>query len=1744
MEWLHHSNKSKCELCRHQFAFSPVYDPAMPQHIPLLVVGKRVIIHAGTAVLTAIRLVLVAFVWLILLPYMTVWILRFFFWSGQAVAYAVGGDAHLIPGFLNYTQTLRNQQTHLVASFNTTLLPAVLIGSLAQPDGPSPALNQFIFDCLEGEIVTSSVVLVFMILFVLREWIVANAPLPNLEVEPDHPEEPAPVEAAGARAPPAAEEPGWGDTDNANEDEDQAPMDEYIPRDPLGHPEWAHPPLPRATLPAQDAGPREPRRVRDPWAPALLPAEAATETPGPWDDLQSPLGDRVELPEETAPVPPTYNLRRRRWRHGSMSSYDADESAVNTEESVSGGNPTSPSTARMVRHHPRAIGEGSSPARGPPYNDGVEEEESGPAWARDLVSRFRDPDRAGPSASHRGPSTQEPLALGDNVYALGFGTMANSGPAGATAGPFAIAHEPAEAGPSRRHPPQDAGFPSFGVSPRDTKVHRSSTSSTPLSAPAGDTHPQLFPSPPSPPAHPGAPFEVGRFDHDPFAPDPVHRATAPPPPDHLNEPLGRQRAELLDGHRSDSSDSVWTDEDGEGDRLARALPRAEVEVVDADDEDDAEDGAGPRPQDNGGDADPMAAANDFEFQDDLLDAEGIDGILEALGIRGPIVNLFQYFVLIFSLISLVLGAVIWFPYTVGKLVLVLNPFHMLTLPLTLLERLTDSLVNGIVDHIPLWVYQATRSWAAGPLDQLADGRVFPSASILHPGKAILYTDNWFTAMIWSLVDQLQALARTLISLIANPAHQTAALGHDLLLGLQTGWETLAYGDGLGDRFLTCAVGVGTITLVATYIMYGGYDVVGERTRAVKQAIRTGVSMAKVLFLIVLELILFPTFCGALLDLVTLDLFPTATGDGGALAARLAYIRAFPLTSTFLHWFIGTAFMFLFALFISVCRETIRPGVLWFIRDPNDPQFHPMKEILERPTTTQLRKFMTSVVMYSVMIVGGVGVVIWTVAHWPASMSPSSTSGGGGRGILPLRLQFNHPLSSLALDLLILHLIISPTLHLLRLRRLFLAIVRRWWRVTARRFRLTSFMFGERVAEEEGYYVRHGLWARLTRRRFALPPPDLDEVDPEVHGQADAMAEGQAGDRAVVDSQNTLTRRYVHRVDGAPDLESRTDERSRETHTERYVDPADPNVAFQRDGCLLRVPNYDAIPVIPDHRVLVHIDRFGQPWNPAEDYPEQRNFGREGEDPPHLPEGTADAPPFTKVYAPPHLRIRLVLFLIVMWLSLAILACVTLIVPLVTGRALFARLFGALARAAQHPTISDNSTLGRFSAFLFDDGQFLAALFQSVPWSPDTEVHDSYSLVLGGYVCGTAVWLAYFVNSRWTRTMKRYAERVATSQQRIPGRNSGDANHGEPVGRRHAAGPVPHWTIYLAQHVARWVVVQSIWTFKAATLFLSVGIILPTYLGLLGELYVGLPIRMAAVHSVETWFQNQQAKARATPARLGNAAEIGVGPDGSPRFVEIPDSQPTPLDPWDLLLITLQAQAQAQNPGVSPPSSLAKGAAVRIRIPPSLFGVSLNPDWLRKVYRLPESAAVGSSKRGSLDDVDDGGTASNDVDRRQFPRVEVLGAHTPTERPRPEADRQSHGDAQTPPPTVDRPIFPNSVQYDPRQRSPPGTRSASPLHFPYPATLYLLQYWVSGLVLLKLLHSITVMFPDTGLAQRWQLIIGRRGQIRHANLRALFSHLMGPTTALTLTLVVLPPLLGTLLLYYGDRYDLLLDAHLL
>ncbi|KAJ1968122.1 hypothetical protein IWQ62_001431, partial [Dispira parvispora] len=1072
IEWLAHSNKSKCELCRHEFVFSPVYDPNMPRNIPLLVVAKRLLIHSGKAVLGVVRLCLVGFVWFILLPYMIVWTLRFFFWSGQSFAYMGTGELHRIPNFFNYTDSLRRQQSFLTHALNNTMLPSLLLESLVETNHVAlPSLHQFILDCLEGEVITSVVVLVFMITFILREAMAMHAPLPALEVEPElEPDIEGLMAARNAEGPHAPRFP----VDEGQEDPPQDPLVELQERI-------------QAIRQQQDEFRRRQQLLRE-----QLP-------PRPVDE---PLA-------ESSP------------RQSSPDNHNGTSSGGQLDSLTSGDFPQD--------HQSRSL-QGKQPVTASMGGD------------------------INQSVTH-----DRPLRLDDNVYTVGFGgDPAASSSVPVLPPPLAAAPGEGSHGPKGKAPDVSAPF-----------IPDQSTSS---------------------PLRPGE------------APDMDTRKPTEGDSHYLENSITTSDSESS-GTSTDSSETADENDDAEEAGIA---------------------GDGEQPEEV-----PENFANNAgvgEPPDDLLDAEGIDGILEALGIRGPLINLFQYFVLIYSLIALALTGTVWFPYTLGKLVLVLNPLRILLLPFMVLQKLIDFIVDSSMDYVLPWfgwhidgaLKKASSSlsvvlaeyWpglvAWLPLPALSDNQSVKSEVPVqavelgkHYGTMLFsWLQNWLptTFVSQSLLSNStgtgspptqawQGLSFTgLFDMGSTPANATVLTQENLALTHYTTWVTemlnefwsqVAHGNTFTDRAVATALGMGIVILAAVYIMYGGYEFSGARSQSVKRVIQECASMVKITVFTSVDLLLFPVVCGWLLDIATLPLFP----EPASIWTRVEYARHAHLSSAFLHWFAGTCFMFAFSIFITACRDLLRPGVLWFIRDPSDPQFHPVKDILEKPVRLQIRKIFLSLVMHACLVLGGTGLVILFVSYLPPI---------NGTAILPLRWQITQPLSPLPVDLLLLHLLVPPTLQKLRLKRLSKGLLKRWWKMASRQLRLTSFMFGANAATEEGTFVRLTWSAWLTRKQFPLPTwfTERDETE-----------------QVILDSQR-LENIVAQTLNNPSGVVSGTTQEV----PQRITDDRVPDVYFQRDGSCLRVPKFDNVPLVPGRRMLVRVHPDGIPMDPTEDYPEQRLVG--------------------------------------------------------------------------------------------------------------------------------------------------------------------------------------------------------------------------------------------------------------------------------------------------------------------------------------------------------------------------------------------------------------------------------------------------------------------------------------------------------------------------------------------------------
>lgn len=412
------------------------------------------------------------------------------------------------------------------------------------------------------------------------------------------------------------------------------------------------------------------------------------------------------------------------------------------------------------------------------------------------------------------------------------------------------------------------------------------------------------------------------------------------------------------------------------------------------------------------DADGIAADNaafpdmgvDPNDLDAIEEADDLEGILELIGMQGPIFGLLQNGVFCALLISFTVAAGIWLPYLAGKIALVLlaNPVQfVLGVPMTAVSVFADVVLDtliGSLGYVMYWTSMISKLLLSPfatlvPLKEWTKPITSASLSLIDASSQRLGSVmNTFFVFHEADVPMFSVLSHQALKIhearIGSLIHMVFLLGkfilHDMPLQIGSvslskiisfGYDTASVGDGLTSardeiydagyniytRFFSAPTAWAgpnvtgfttngtidynlvvwdtkdrTIAILMGYLLASTVGLVylrvarfvsgTDRGQRVEGMVAEGLHQAggvmKVILIIGIEMIVFPLYCGALLDIALLPLFENAT-----FASRSLFTSTYPLTSLFVHWFIGTCYMFHFALFVSMCRKTMRSGVL-------------------------------------------------------------------------------------------------------------------------------------------------------------------------------------------------------------------------------------------------------------------------------------------------------------------------------------------------------------------------------------------------------------------------------------------------------------------------------------------------------------------------------------------------------------------------------------------------------------------------------------------------------------------------------------------------------------------------------------------------------------------------------------------------------------------------------------------------
>lgn len=225
------------------------------------------------------------------------------------------------------------------------------------------------------------------------------------------------------------------------------------------------------------------------------------------------------------------------------------------------------------------------------------------------------------------------------------------------------------------------------------------------------------------------------------------------------------------------------------------------------------------------------------------------------------------------------------------------------------------------------------------------------------------------------------------------------------------------------------------------VLHGVASLLG--LRGAKKALGFCYVVVKVALLSVVEIGVIPLVCGWWLDLCSLSMFDATLKD------REASLQAAPWTLMFIHWLVGMVYVYYFASFILLLREVLRPGVLWFMKNLNDPDFSPVQEMIHLSIWSHIRRLVVSAMIFATAVL----FMLWLPIRVIKYVLP---------GFLPyaVAVQTEAPVNELSLELLLLQ-VILPALLEQSHTRIWLKIgVRGWCRCAARLLGLRSYLLGQ------------------------------------------------------------------------------------------------------------------------------------------------------------------------------------------------------------------------------------------------------------------------------------------------------------------------------------------------------------------------------------------------------------------------------------------------------------------------------------------------------------------------------------------------------------------------------------------------------------------------------------------------------------------------------------------------------------
>ncbi|PHH66180.1 hypothetical protein CDD81_243 [Ophiocordyceps australis] len=1403
MEWLSHSQKKYCELCKMPFRFTKLYAPDMPKTLPAHVFLEHMARYTVRNLLSWLRIAVALSVWTFWLPYFQRCVWSFMFWLSDggvgagpptsdlrtaenelqslACASPLGvcpaspllaahgtspAQAAMMPGGMSTVQITEVLVRFLLGSYGMTLrfshsdnnglqfnsslayvdtdtnwffteTPS-LLGSIAflRHLTRSPQLNRAVVDVLEGQAITILVIVSFILVILVRDYVVQQQPELNLRAAFDAAEHQLNPEALGH---PHAAAPAELAAHQAEADSDDETLDDQ-----------GQPTRPTAT------------------------EDQAQETSDSWTEQDSLRDSSREL-ENTrilmSSLSSGYDISNRSGIEAMASNSADDESNLGHYLQLyrrAGGD-----RERILEiveaegledklHHWVDVAQQTITAKediGRKFADLLTSKSAAASYAsRHLPARGNVESDNGPQQLDASASALTAPAMSDDSSHSGSREKHKQvWPPIPQVSPSQPRQRSSSHGPRLQASPSPSDddvrlgseylFPDFANN-SSTADEDSTMTLGPQDAllPVEDAHGEATPE-----------MQVaGEGDLQVEQPQEAAIVDAAPSSGAIDEASANRQQTGLTGR---IADFMWGNLDEN--QNANADDNQEVDEEDLwvdvpmgeDLEGDDADG------ENGG-----RGARNAEALEEMEDLEDFDGAMELIGVRGPLIGLFQNAIFCSILVSVTVFGCVFVPYNLGRIALVIaaDPLQLLRVLLEFSKMAQDAAIMigalvswcflNLVDIVTsilggalgakvvvarraswmMWTGAGNRIWDFALITLPMSSSDLQSFSVLShealvavksalaagvgslyynvasiPSRDFHIADGKLLSIMSGFMTSLAAYIQMAFSLLIDPKSWVIDLSNRMEPRPSTTAD-VAWSN--SDRFWAILAGYLTISAIGALYLRRGTpfsrnNLLHAWEAGIIDTLQQASGIIKVILVISIEMLVFPLYCGILLDIALLPIFENAT-----IKSRLVFTYNFPLTSAFVHWFAGTGYMFHFALFVAMCRKIVRPGVLYFIRDPDDPEFHPVRDVLERSLAAQLKKILFSALIYGALVTVGLGGVVWTLSYTMP-------------GILPIHYSSNEPVLEFPVDLLFYNFLMPLAVRILKPNDRLHTTYTWWFRKCARCLRLTHFLFGERRIDEEGtLQLASGAaskwpsaftWLQLTERNKVVRMTWRDVA------------------KAISADPNSLPP-----VGGEAMMRQR---KKALVKTRQLV----------KSGRFVRAPATDRVRIPKGRHVFLEVWETGQHKH---ERPENDFYMTDQ---------------FKLVYVPPSFRTRIFLLILSIWLFAGITGIGITVVPLVFGRVFFKALIPSHVRT-----------------------------------------NDIYAFSIGIYILGTLVFSALRI------------QRIASAVR----------------SRAQAA-----WNNMTASGLAGRVASEFVRAVKIAYAYFSVIVVVPLVLSLIIELYLAIPL---------------------------------------------------------------------------------------------------------------------------------------------------------------------------------------------------------------------------------------------------------------------------------------------------------------